>query len=129
MQRNPKLTILNAESVCEGLITRSRSVNQKIERSIIDFVIVCDKVLPFVTKFVIDEKKIYSLANYSSKQKITYSDHNSLITDIDFKFENMKPERRLIFNLKNAEGYIKFKEITSKKKSFSNIFSNGLSFK
>ena len=48
---------------------------------------------------------------------------------MDIKFEKLKPERRLIFNFKNEEGLIKFKEITSRKGSFSYIFNYQLSFK
>ena len=129
MLRNPKLTLLNSESLCQRLITRSPSVNQKIENSVIDFILVCEKVLPFVNKFIIDEQKIYSLANYSSKLKITYSDHNSLITEINFKYENIKPERRLIFNFKDPEGLQKFKFMTNIPGRFSNIFNSRLSFK
>ena len=128
MLRNPKLTLLNSESFCQGLITRSRKVDKNIEESVIDFVLVCDKMLSFVNKFTIDEKRIYSLANYSTKKKITYSDHNSLITEMNMKYERIKPERRLIFNFKDKEGLQKFREITSSKGWFSNIFNNGLSF-
>ena len=53
LMRNPELSILNCQSVCEGLITRSRVANGKYENSIIDFVIVCNKMLPFVNKFLI----------------------------------------------------------------------------
>ena len=128
LSRNPKLTLLNTESFCHGLITRSRNANNKIEKSVLDFVIVCERVYPFVNKYTIDEEKIYSLANYSSKHKITYSDHNSLITEINFKFRKIKPERRLIFNYKNIEGLHKFRQLTENKGRFSNIFKSNLSF-
>ena len=98
LERNPQLSVLNTESFCQGLITRSRSVNGKLENSVIDFVIVCDKIFPFITKFKIDEEKKYALSNYSSKGKITYSDHNSLISEMKIQYDRMKPERREIFN-------------------------------
>ena len=44
---NPQLTLLNAAEFCEGFIIRERTVNNKSEKSIIDFVIVCDKSFPF----------------------------------------------------------------------------------
>ena len=94
----------------------------------IDFVIVCEKVFPFVSKLLIDENKIYSLANYSAKSKTMYSDHNSLITEMNINMNIIKPQRRVIYNYKNVEGFKKFKFDTSKKGKFSNIFNNNLSF-
>ena len=129
LQRNPNLTLLNREKFCQGVITRSRTVSNKIESSIIDFVIVCDKVFPYITKFTIDEQKKYALANYSSKGKITYSDHNSLITEMNIQFNKMKPERRTVYNFKNQEGLSKFRALTSIKGSFSNFFNLKLTFK
>ena len=90
--RNTELNVLNCESLCEGLITRSRNVNGKTENSVIDFVLVCDKMLPFVKKFQIDEEKIYALSCYS-KNNISYSDHNSLITRLNLEINFKKPER------------------------------------
>ena len=46
--RNPHLTLVNNLSLCEGLITRERKCKDKTEKSILDFFIVCDLVLPFV---------------------------------------------------------------------------------
>ena len=95
LDRNPEIRLMNLESFCEGLITRSRKVNDKMERSIIDFVLVCDKLYPFISKFVIDEKKQFALSCYTAKKNIKYSDHNSLITYMNFHFEKSKPERRV----------------------------------
>ena len=129
LERNPHLSVLNKEKICQGVITRSRIANNKNENSIIDFVIVCDKVLPFLSKFTIDEQKKYALANYSSKGKITYSDHNSLISEINFQYNKAQPEKRTIFNFKDQRGLDKFRILTSKRGAFSDLFDNNLSFK
>ena len=60
LYRHPHLSIVNALPQCEGLI----SSDNKIEESILDFFVVCSKVLPFVKKMVIDESKNYILTNY-----------------------------------------------------------------
>ena len=129
--RNPNMTLLNAADFCEGSITRERTVNirenSKIERSIIDFVLVCNKVFPFVSKFLIDEKHIYTLSNFSGK-KIVQSDHNSLITRINLNIEKTRPERRTVFNFKDVEGLKKFKFLSSKTDKFTNIFNQNSSF-
>ena len=83
LMRNPNLILLNSSKLCEGVVTRSRRANEKNENSVIDFAIVCDKIFPFVTKLLIDEQKIYSLTNYVSKTKIVYSDHNSLVINMN----------------------------------------------
>ena len=130
LMRNSNLTILNAESLCKGLITRSRKVNGVTEKSVLDYVIVCEKVRPFVTQFTIDEEKMYALSNYSSRGKVKHSDHNSIITDMTFKFQRMKPDRRVIFDYNNQEGMAKFKYLTSIKGKFTGIFHDrSLSFK
>ena len=57
LKQHPNMTVVNALEICEGLITRTRNKNGKLEESIIDFFVVCNKVLPFVQKMVIDERK------------------------------------------------------------------------
>ena len=56
----------NALPQCEGLITRSRRKNGVLELSVLDFFVVCDQVLPFIKKMVIDEQKEYILTNYQN---------------------------------------------------------------
>ena len=56
LRRHNQLTVVNSLPVCRGLITRQRDlINGKFERSIIDFFVVCTRVLPYVTEMVIDE--------------------------------------------------------------------------
>ena len=89
LKRNSHLHLLNSSDICNGLITRSRNLETRSEKSVIDFVIVCDKVMPFMTKFIIDENKAHAFACYS-KKKINYSDHNSLIGFIQLKPQKTK---------------------------------------
>ena len=57
MQRNAHLSCVNSLQLCEGLITRTRTTKNKVEKAILDVFVVCDKVRPFVTKMVIDEQR------------------------------------------------------------------------
>ena len=84
--------------------------------------IVCDKIYPFVTKLLVDEQKVYSLTNYSSKGNFVYSDHNSLIMNVNLEFMKQKTDRRIIFNYKNIKSFEQFKKVTSKTNKFSNCF-------
>ena len=93
IERNLHLNILNTSEKCTGKVTRSRYVKNRKEESIIDFVIVCDKVLPHFEHMIIDEEKEDALVNFNSKKpgEITKtSDHNSIFVDFHFK---MKPEK------------------------------------
>ena len=64
LERYPHLSVVNSIPQCEGLITRSRACNGVIEESVLDFFVVCDRVLPFINKMVIDDKREYILTNF-----------------------------------------------------------------
>ena len=57
--------------------------------------------------------------------KVTKSDHNTIITKFSEKWDKqLKKEKVELFNMKNPEGQQKFKEITSTKGLFTNIFED-----
>ena len=60
LERNSNLNVVNALPICEGLITRNRLKNGIEERSVLDFFVVCSRILPFVSNMVIDEDKTTS---------------------------------------------------------------------
>ena len=129
--RNPHISLVNSLSLCEGSITRSRKVGDKVEKSIIDFALVCDKIFPFVSRMVIDEKKIYSLANYSSKsngKKVIHSDHNSLIVYLNLQTKRERDEEKIIFNYQDQRSMLSFHQITSNTSAFSDCFKGIESF-
>ena len=68
--RHPQLSVVNSLSLCEGLITRSRLRDGQLEESVLDFFVVCSKILPFVSKMVIDERKEHILTNYRNAKTI-----------------------------------------------------------
>ena len=68
-----------------------------MEESILDFFIVCDQVLPYVTRMQIDEQKKYVLTNYEQVRKggkAADTDHATQILDIKLTVSSEKPERR-----------------------------------
>ena len=65
LQRNSHLVCVNSLEMCEGLITRIRKTRNSLERSILDFFIVCDKVKPFIHKMIIDESRQHVLTNFN----------------------------------------------------------------
>ena len=130
LARNPNLNLMNSSNICKGLITRSRTVNSNKEESVIDFVLSCNMVFPFVKNMLIDEEKIFSLANYSKKQQsLVHSDHNSIIVNLNLKEQKVQIERKTIFNFRNSEGLNKFKMKTTNTNKFSKCFSKQTTFK
>ena len=82
MNRNSNLTLVNSQPLCEGLISRIRTTKNKTEQSILDFFIVCEKVMPFVTKMIIDEAREHVLTNFNPIRtggRAIESDHNTEI--------------------------------------------------
>ena len=69
MSRQKQLTIVNSLPLCEGLITRMRVKDGKAETSILDFFVVCSRVLPYVSRMKIDDDKKYILTNYKPARK------------------------------------------------------------
>ena len=123
--RNPHLSVVNSLPLCEGLITRRRIKNGNIEESVLDFFVICNLVLPHITRMVIDERKSHILTNYQSVKnqgKATDSDHFTEYMDCDLEIINEKPERLEILDFKNKEAQGNFKNLTSNTKDFTNCF-------
>ena len=99
--------------------------------SILDFFVVCDRVLSFVNKMVIDERKNYILTNYQNVKRggeAVDSDHYTQYMDLDLKFESEKPVRDEMYNFKNKVEQEKFKKITSETNNFSKCFESEAQF-
>ena len=127
LDRHPHLSIVNALPQCKGLITRRRIRKDETEESILDFFIVCSKVLPFVSSMLIDEDKKYILTNYkqfAKTGKAIDSDHFTEFMDVDIEVEHTKPERVEIYNFNEDESKAKFKKLTSDTDEFTQCFED-----
>ena len=130
LDRNPHLTVVNSLSLCKGLITRTRLRDGNLEESVLDFFVVCDRVLPHVKSMEIDEDKKHILTNYEQVRmggKASDSDHFTEIMDVDLTIMTEKPERKILFNFKDKEALELFKQKTSQTKEFTDCFKNNLS--
>ena len=97
LERNQNLSVVNSLPICEGLITRVRSKGETTEKSILDFFVVCSRILPFVTKMVIDEEKNYILTNYKVCKngiRAKDSDHYTEYMDVKLKIKTENPKER-----------------------------------
>ena len=129
LARNSHLTVVNSLDICEGLITRSRFRNGEMEKSVLDFFVVCHLVLPHVTRMVVDEEKKFILTNYEQVRKggkAADTDHATEFIDLDLKVITEKPIRREIWNMKNQESQNIFKKQTSQTVDFTKCFEDNL---
>ena len=83
LDQSNHLTVVNSLDVCSGSITRVRKLKcGKLEESILDFFIVCDRLLPYLIKMTIDVDRRFIWSNYTSARKYGHakdSNHFSLI--------------------------------------------------
>ena len=113
---------------CRGKITRHRTTKKNREESIIDFVLGCEVMSEMIEGMSIDETKKHALASFRKTKngtKVKESDHNSMITKVKGLWNKKLPHNRTeMYNLKDKEGLIKFKEMTSKDNFLSSVFND-----
>ena len=117
IQRQNLSIINNSKKCCGGPITRSRTKkNSRIkESSCIDYIFVSEDMEKCLESAFIDSKQLYSLTKYTNskgKPCIKKSDHYTLIATFKVEVKENKPARREIFKLRDAEGLMKFSELT-----------------
>ena len=122
-----QLVVANGTSKCQGVITRRRKTKQRVEESVIDFVLVSSDMAQDIIKMEIDEERKHVLTKVTKTKngvKIKESDHNVLITEFNLKTKPNTKEKLEVYNLKNKECQKKFKEFTTNTKMFSTVFEN-----
>ena len=121
LTQNSHLSVVNALDICEGKFTHVKVTKDVTTKTILDFFLVCDKILPHVTKMKIDEKGENALTRY--KNYIVKSDHNMLTLEINLTFHNEKShERTEMFSFKNKKSQVLFKEYTTNTTIFTKCF-------
>ena len=128
LSRHPQLSVVNPLPLCKGLITRKRNlINGKTEKSVIDFVVVCSCVLPYITEMMIDEADKFITTNYTqctANVKAINSDHNTQFIKMNLKVIPQREEKREIYNLKNVLCQFKFKKLTENSQEFLSCFKS-----
>ena len=102
-----------------------------MEKSILDVFVTCHRILPYITKMTVDENRKLALTNFNQVRnggKVIESDHNVEILEVNLQFSNLKPERIEIFQFKNRNSQLEFKQLTTNTTDFSNCFKNELEF-
>ena len=130
LRRNSMLSVVNTQDICEGLITRQRSLQTRSEKSVLDFFLVNEKLNPFLKKMIVDEKREFSLGNYAqfhTNKRVIESDHNGLILELALEYSAQKPERKEFFNFRNKVCQEAFKRETETNRQLLECFDNELS--
>ena len=129
MTRRQNLTIGNTLSKCKGLITRERKTVDKTERSVIDFILICEDLKEYLEQITIDDERVHVLTKYTKKGNIKVSDHNVMLGLFNLEFNrNIARPRKEFFNFKDKDNQeASFKETNTSTK-LSSSFSQGKSF-
>ena len=106
------------------MITRRQITKQSKEESVIDFVILSDDIQNDVESFIIDEERNHALTKYKRGSK-SESDHNVMISKFSFKWsKKVKKNKVEMYNMKNLDCQMKFKEMTSNTDFLSSVFES-----
>ena len=126
--RHPQLSVVNSLSLCNGVITRQRKLNNgKEEKSVLDFYVVCSRLLSYVSKMTIDNDNRFSLTNYYNVKRggtANDSDHFTVILNIALQLCPLRQQKRVIYNFKNISCQKKFTEMTKNSKAFKECFND-----
>ena len=124
------LTIVNNSEMCKGgPITRQRTANGKLEKSCIDFVLVCQDLANFIKSVTIDSDRLFALTQYTSTKGnpvVNKSDHFTIVTNFQIECKVEKPTRKEHFKLRDEDGLIRFKMITTNSESLRTCFQSNL---
>ena len=133
MVNRQNLIIGNLSNKCKGNITRYRKTVNSEEKSILDYLIFCDKVEQYFNTMLVDEKRMHVLKKYVTTRGVkqfTYSDHNTIYAEFSIRYtEKPTVVKREMFNLRNQECLKKFSDLTSITDKFSRCFNPEIFFK
>ena len=119
IERNA-LIVVNGLQSCEGVITRTRDTEDgRTKKSAIDIVLVSAALEEDVLAMKIDEERNNVLTKKTTDKKgvvkKTQSDHNIIETNLNISFNKYVPKEKVeMYNLKNKQCQIKFKDYTCK---------------
>ena len=122
------LILVNSTEKCQGTITRYRKTTKGIERSAIDFFIICRRLFEMLSLMVINEDRDFVMTKYSSRkgvEKITVSDHNLMWCKFNIQWSSfLKPEKRFMFNFKESESLDGFKQYNDRNEKLVQCLTN-----
>ena len=133
MFERQNLVIANTLEMCDGTITREIIVENKAEKSAIDYIVMCEELLEHLIEMSIDESRINVLSRYRKTKdgikRVVLSDHNPLFSKFSITF-NRRPViiRKEYFRFKCEESKKRFHDETSTTSKLSSCFKNETNF-
>ena len=123
-----KLTVVNSLPLCSGVTTRQRMRQGKLVKSVLDFYVVCQRLLASVVEMKIDNDRKYSLTNFS-KVKRTCSRFRSYDNNLESecKYNTRKAQEGGNVQLQRPQRSRNIKTNTSNTSDFSNCFMTKMS--
>ena len=94
LNRNRNISVLNALAICKWKITHERNTLIGTQKSILDFFLVCDKILPHVTEMEIYENGENSLTRYRG-ETVVKTDHNMMKCEVNLNFHIKKIHEKI----------------------------------
>ena len=95
----------------------------------IDYILVCDFLLNYLERMLIDENQVYVLTKYG-KGRQTVSDHNILYARFAIKYSTIRMKtKREIFDFKNESSQKDLVEVTDSHKKLSACFQSVSEFR
>ena len=125
--------IANQSSKCKGTITRERVLlGDKIEKSVIDYFILCERMCNYFEGMVIDEEREFVLQHsIKKKNNADYikSDHNVLFCSFSLQFSLHKTDKwKEFFNFKCDEGRRNSMKATNTSNTLTSCFTSCIGF-
>ena len=126
VERNDLIVVNTLQNKCKGVITRRRCMEDAVEESVIDFLIISVDIMNDLKELIIDEEKEHALTKMTHHKKgvkLVTSDHNVLLSKFRIPVEvNTDKERVEIFNFRNKTNQKIFTEATSNTTKLSEVF-------
>ena len=126
MIERQNLVIANAEDTCDGVITRERVADDKVEKSVIDYILMCERMKSFLTSVHVDEDRnhvLHRIIKNKTGAKVINSDHNILHCKFSVTFtRNPVRIKNEFFNYKSEEGMKNFLTETTTNTDLSDCF-------
>ena len=131
LQRNKGVCLVNSLPICEGLVTRKRLTENRMETSALDLFLVCRRIVPLMTKMHVDEQGVHQLSNFNGihhKRKVTESDHAKVELNLNVQFSQIKPQRSEVYHFKSEQCQKYFYDLTNNTRKLTGCFKNSRSF-
>ena len=108
------LFILNSSNLCKGVFTRIHNYRNKVEKSVLEYVLVSADLYSQFVSMHIDEEKLFTPWRLINKGK-RFSDHYCAIRfqlELNYRKRNQEKTKTKVWNFNDPLGWEKFRMLT-----------------